>query len=92
MIPRPSRERSVQYLGVYLHLFMRFQFHPWRTTKGIASDHTLTDAELRECLRDFHDYIYGWLRINGQPLSDNDYIWLDRELEKKIMGPTRRTW
>lgn len=89
---RPSPEEFVNYFGVYLHLYQRFQFHPWRTRKGIDAAKPLSEAEIRESLYDFGEYVYGWLSINGQPFSDADYLFFYQELVKKVMGPTKKTW
>lgn len=89
---RPTHEQYVRWFGVYYHHFRRFQFHPWRTTQGIDASRTLTEAEVRASLRDFGEYIYGWLAIDGRPLTDQDYLFLYQDLVKHVMGPTKKVW
>jgi hypothetical protein len=80
--------------GALLYLigqFRQWQF-AWRSEHHFSMTHTLTDAELRDCLDDFYSNIKHVLVWRGKPLSEDDHAKLKGALVKKIMGPTKRMW
>jgi len=83
-------ETAIRIFGLLVAFYNRQRF-VWQSAHGLIG-HTLTDAELRECISDVYERWCYLLSQQGVAFREDERIFFKDALIKKVMGPTKRMW